>query len=111
MEKNNLPKGWKYEIFDEIENPIAKYYSSLTDYGDMIKFSDITLPKTSKIFAEFDDYINIKKEDLKGITFEQLLFYLKKIEPKEEQSKKDFLIKFLDQRQIQYDEGLWDEAV
>ena len=76
MDKTNLPKGWKYEIFDEIENPFAKYYSSLTDYGDMIKFSDITLPKTSNIFAEFDDYINIKKEDLIGITFEQLLFYV-----------------------------------
>ena len=31
MEKTNLPKGWKYEVFDEIENPIAKYHSSLTD--------------------------------------------------------------------------------
>ena len=75
MEKYKLPKGWKYEVFDETENPIAKYYSALTDYGEMIKFSDITHPKTSNMFAEFDDYINIKKEDLKGITFEQLLFY------------------------------------
>ena len=111
MEKNNLPQGWKYEVFDKIENPIAKYYSALSDYGDMIKFSDITHPKTSNIFAEFDDYINIKKEDLKGITFEQLLFYLKNIEPKEKQSKKDCLIQLLDQKQIQYDEGLWDEAI
>ena len=79
MEKYNLPKGWKYEVFDETENPIAKYYSALTDYGEMIKFSDITHPKNSNMFAEFDDYINIKKEDLKGITFEQILFYLKKM--------------------------------
>ena len=111
MDKTNLPKGWKFEIFDEIENPIAKYYSSLTDYEDMIKFSDITLPKTSNIFAEFDDYINIKKEDLKGITFEQLFFYLKNIQPKENQSKKDCLIQLLDKNQIKYEKGLWDEAV
>ena len=111
MEKTNLPKGWKYEVFDEIENPIAKYYSSLTDYGDMIKFSNTTLPKTSNIFTEFDDYIHIKKESLKGITFEQLLFYLKNVEPKEKQSKKDCLIQLLDKKQIKYDEGLWDEAV
>ena len=111
MEKNNLPKGWKYEVFDEIENPIAKYYSALTDYGEMIKFSDITLPKTSNIFAEFDDYINIKKEDLRGITFEQLLFYLKNIKPREKQSKKDCLNELLKNKQIKYDEGLWDEAV
>ena len=111
MEKNNLPEGWKYEVFDKIENPIAKYYSALSDYGNMIKFSDITHPKTSNIFAEFDDYVNIKKEDLKGITFEKILLYLKNVSPKEGQSKKDFLIKFLDQRQIQYDEGLWDEAI
>ena len=71
----------------------------------MIKFSDIIHPKNSNIFAEFDDYVNIKKEDLKGITFEQLLLYLKNVVPKEGQSK-DFLIKFLDQRQIKYDEGL-----
>ena len=63
------------------------------------------------MFAEFDDYVNIKKQDLKGITFEQILLYLKNVAPKEGQSKKDFLIKFLDQRHIQYDEGLWDEAI
>ena len=111
MDKTNLPKGWKYEVFDKKENPIAKYYSALTDYGKMFKFSDITHPKNSNMFAEFDDYINIKKEDLKGITFEQLLFYLKNIEPNEKQSKKDCLIQLLNKNQIKYEEGLWDEAV
>ena len=80
MVYHNLPEGWKYESFDLTENPIAKYYSSLTDYGDRIKYSDITLPKNSTLFEEFDDYINIKKQDLKGITFEQILFFLKNIE-------------------------------
>ena len=111
MEKYNLPKGWKYEVFDKIENPIAKYYSALTDYGDMIKFSDITHPKTSNMFAEFDDYINIAKQDLGNITFEQLLLFLKNIKPRENQSKKDCLIELLKNKQIKYDEGLWDEAV
>ena len=87
MEKYNLPKGWKYEVFDKIENPIAKYYSALTDYGDMIKFSDITHPKTSNMFAEFDDYINIAKQDLGNITFEQLLLFLKNIKPRENLDK------------------------
>ena len=111
MEKYNLPKGWKYEVFDKIENPIAKYYSALIDYGEMIKFSDITHPKNTNMFAEFDDYINIAKQDLGNITFEQLLFYLKNIEPKEKLSKKDCLIQLLNKKQIKYDEGLWDEAV
>ena len=111
MEKYNLPKGWKYEVFDKTESPIAKYYSALTDYGEMMKFSDITHPKTSNMFAEFDDYIHIKKEDLKGITFEQLLFYLKNVEPKEKQSKKNCLIQLLKKNQIKYEEGLWDETV
>ena len=95
MEDNNLPKGWKYDVFDKKENPIAKYYSALTDYGNMIKFSDIIHPKNSNMFAEFDDYINIKKEDLKEITFEQLLLFLKNIKPRENQSKKDCLIELL----------------
>ena len=111
MDKYSLPKDWKYKNFDFTENPIAKYYSSLTDYGDRIKYSDITLPKNSTLFEEFDDYINIKKQDLKGITFEQLLFYLKNIEPKEKQSKKDCLIQLLNKNQIKYEKGLWDEAV
>ncbi len=111
MEKYNLPKGWKYEVFDKIENPIAKYYSSLTDYGEMIKFSDITHPKNTNMFAEFDDYINIAKQDLGNITFEQLLLFLKNIKPRENQSKKDCLIQLLNKKQIKYDEGLWDEAV
>ena len=111
MGETNLPTGWKYEVFDEFENPIAKYYSSLTDYGDRINFSDITLPKASSIFEEFDDYVNIKKENLNGITFEQLLFYLKNIKPKEKQSKKDCLIELLKKKQIKYAEGLWDEPI
>jgi len=111
MVNHNLPEGWKYESFDLTENPIAKYYSSLTDYGDRIKYSDITLPKNSTLFEEFDDYINIKKQDLKGITFEQLFFYLKNIEPKKEQSKKDCLVKLLNKNQIKYEEGLWDEPI
>lgn len=111
MDKTNLPKGWKYEVFDKKENPIAKYYSALTDYGDMMKFSDITHPKNSNLFEEFDDYINIKKADLKEITFEQILFFLKNIEPRENQSKKDCLIKLLNKNQIKYEEGLWDELI
>ena len=111
MDKTNLPKGWKYEVFDEIENPIAKYYSSLTDYGDMIKFSNITLPKTSNVFAEFDDYLNIKKKDLGSITYEELLIFLKNTKPKEKKSKKDYLIQFLNEKKINYEEGLWDETV
>ena len=112
MEKFNLPEGWKYEVFDKFENQIAKYYSALTDYGEMIRFSDFTSAKDSKVFAEFDDYINIKKQDLKNITFEQLLLFLKNIQPKEKQSKKDCLIQLLKNKQIKYDEGLWwDEAI
>ena len=111
MVYHNLPEGWKYESFDLIENPIAKYYSSLTDYGERIKYSDITLPKNSTLFEEFDDYINIKKEDLKGITFEQILFFLKNIETKENQTKKDCLVELLNKNQIKYEEGLWDEPI
>jgi len=111
MVNHNLPEGWKYESFDLTENPIAKYYSSLTDYGDRIKYSDITLPKNSTLFEEFDDYINIKKQDLKGITFEQILFFLKNIETKENQTKKDCLVELLNKNQIKYEEGLWDEPI
>ena len=77
----------------------------------MIKFSDITHHKTSNMFAEFDDYINIAKQDLGNITFEQLLLFLKNIKQRENQSKKDCLIELLKNRQIKYDEELWDEAV
>ena len=101
----------KYEVFDKIENQIAKYYSSLTDYGDLIKFSNSTEPKISKVIKNYDDYVHIKKEDLKGINFEQLFFYLKNVELKENQSKKDCLIQLLKKNQIKYDEGLWYEIV
>ena len=110
MDKYNLPKGWKYEVFDEIENQIASYYSSLTDYGYMIKFSNSTLPKISKIVLDYDDYVHIKKQDLQNITFEQLLFYLKNIEPKKNQSKKDCLIDLLNRKKIKYEEALWAET-
>ena len=35
----------------------------------------------------------------------------KNIKPRERQSKKDCLIELLKNKQIKYDEGLWDEAV
>lgn len=111
MENYNLPKGMKYEVFDRIENQIAVYYSSLTDYGNMIKYSDSTNPKIKSMITDYDDYVNIKKKDLQGITYEQLLFYLKNIEPKENQSKKDCLIQLLKKNQIKYEEGLWYEVV
>ena len=38
-------------------------------------------------------------------------YYLKNIKPREKQSKKDCLIELLKNKQIKYDEGLWDEAV
>ena len=111
MKKNNLPKGWKYEVFDRTENQIAVYYSSFTDYGNMIKYSDSTNPKIKSMITDYDDYVNIKKKDLQGITYEQLLFYLKNIEPKENQSKKGCLIQLLKKNQIKYEEGLWYEIV
>ena len=111
MDQSNLPQGMKYEVFDKLENQIAEYYSSLTDYGDLIKFSNSTEPKISKVIKNYDDYVHIKKEDLKGINFEQLFFYLKNVELKENQSKKDCLIQLLKKNQIKYDEGLWYEIV
>jgi len=106
-----LESSWKHEVFDESENQIAKYYSSLTDSGDRIKFSNITLPKMSSIFTEFDNYVEIKKQDLQNITFEELLTFLKDVKPNEKQSKKDCLIEYLESKQIKYNEGLWDETV
>ena len=107
MKPNKLSKDIKYEVFDKSENEIASYHSSLTDYGNIIKYSEICFPKISKIFSEFDNYVQIEKANLK-LSFEQILYFLKNVSTENKKSKKDCLIEYLDKEGINYSAGLWD---
>ena len=57
------------------------------------------------------NHVEIQKQDLQNITFEELLTFLKDVKPNEKQSKKDCLIQLLNKNKIKYEKGLWDEAV
>ena len=98
-----MPKGWRHIVFCQSENQIAKYYSSITDYGEWIKYSDLCLPKKSRIFEEFDNFVHVNKKDLKNITFDQLIFFLKKIK----NVTKKHLVQYLNENQIPFKEDLW----
>jgi len=107
MKKINLPEGTRYEVINQSENEVAEYYSILTDYGSLIKYSDICLPKKSKFFSEFDNYVQVKKTELVNTNFDEILSFLKSI-AKGNKSKKEFLIEMLKQKKIKFEEGLWD---
>lgn len=103
MSSADSAKGWRHTVFSQSENEIAKYCSCITDYGEWIKYSDLCLPKMSRIFEEFDNYVHINKNDLKNITFDQLVNFLKKIK----NVTKKHLVQYLSENQIPYEEGLW----
>jgi hypothetical protein len=90
----------------ESENQIAHYYDILKETEDTISYAEHINP--NKGFAvtgmEYEEYIDVKKDELKGLTYDQILSYLK------EAKKEDRIPKYkalLDFRNIPFDADLF----
>ena len=92
-------------LFDS-NNQIAHYYDILKETEDTISYAEHINPKKGYAIAsmEYEEYIDVKKDELKGLTYDQILSYLK------EAKKEDRITKYkalLDFRNIPFDADLF----
>lgn len=90
----------------ESENQIAHFYDILKETKDTISYAEHIDPK--KGFAicgmEYEEYVDVKKDKLKGLTYDQILSYLKNVKKEERLQKYKSLLKFKD---IQFEADLF----
>ena len=80
----------------ESENQIAHFYDILKETKDTISYAEHIDPK--KGFAicgmEYEEYVDVKKDKLGSLTYEQILKYLKEIKKENRLEKYKALLKF-----------------
>ena len=83
---------------------IARLELVLHEKFDEICYSEYTYPAQGRLFhgVEFENYVDIYKKDMKQLTYDQLLLFLKKVK-----NGKDELKEFLRSKNIPFREGLW----
>ena len=76
------------ELFDyrkdylfESDNQIAHYYDALKESRDTISYSEHIYPNKGYAICgmEYEEYVDVKKDRLKGLTYDQILMYLKNL--------------------------------
>ena len=92
-------------LFDS-ENQIAHYYDVLCETHDSISYSEHIDPKKGYAICgmEYEEYIDVKKIQLRGLTYDQILNYLKNTKKEERLQKYKELLKF---RNIPFESDLF----
>tara|TARA_X000000368_G_scaffold330383_1_gene267432 strand:+ start:122 stop:457 length:336 start_codon:yes stop_codon:yes gene_type:complete len=101
------------ELFDyrkdylfETENQVAHWYDILSETEDKISYAEHIDPKKGYAICgmEYEEYVDIKKSELKDLTYDQILNYLKNFKKEERLEKYKALLKF---RNIPFEADLW----
>ena len=101
------------ELFDyrkdylfETENQVAHWYDILSETEDKISYAEHIDPKKGYAICgmEYEEYVDIKKSELKNLTYDQILNYLKGFKKEERLEKYKTLLKF---RNIPFEADLW----
>ena len=99
----NSKKMQQLELFDyrkdylfERDNEVAHYYDILKENEDTISYSEHIDPKKkfSICGMDYEEYVDVKKKYLNGLTYDQILNYLKKFKKEERLEKYKILLKF-----------------
>ena len=105
MEQQELFDYRRDYIFDS-ENQVAHWYDILKETEDSISYSEHIDPK--KGFAicgmEYEEYVDVKKDKLNGLSYDDILIYLKNFKKEERLEKYKKLLKF---RNIEFDADLF----
>ena len=82
-------------LFDS-ENQIAHYYDVLSETHDSISYSEHIDPKKGYAICgmEYEEYVDVKKDRLRGLTYDQILKYLKDSKKQERLEKYKAFLKF-----------------
>ena len=91
------------ELFDyrkdylfESNNQIAHYYDILKETEDTISYAEHIDPNKGYAIAgmEYEEYIDVKKDRLKGLTYDKILTYLKSTKKNDRLGKYKALLQF-----------------
>ena len=106
MKQLKLQDGGRRDVIDKFENQIAAYSDILYEKSDEISYAEYLSPKKDmpNYGTEWEEYVDIKKSDMKNLTYDQLLIFLKNIKV----DRKTKLMSFLKKRNIIFGTGLWD---
>ena len=97
---------FRRDILFERENQIARFYDVLSETEDTISYAEHIDPKKkfSICGMDYEEYVDVKKEHLNGLTYDQILNYLGKFKKEERLEKYKILLKF---RNIPFDADLF----
>ena len=100
----------RHDVIYESENQVATYSDILCEKLDEIVYAEHLSPKKGlpHYGTDWEDYVDIKKADMKNLTYDQLLLFLKNIDAKKHQGRLNLLKGFLMGRGIPFKDGLWD---
>ena len=105
MQQLNLFEYRRDHLFEQ-ENQIACYYDVLKETEKKIQYSEHINPK--KGFAicgmEYEEYVDVEKDNLNGLTYDDLLNFLKNSKKKDRLEKYKKFLKF---RNIDFDADLF----
>jgi hypothetical protein len=88
--------GYRRDYLFVSKNKIAHYYDILKETEDAISYAEHIYPNKGYAIAgmEYEEYVDVKKEKLKGLTYDQILTYLKSSKKEERLQKYKALLKF-----------------
>ena len=78
------------------KNQIAHWYDILKESKDTISYAEHIDPKKGYAIAgmEYEEYVDVKKDKLKGLTYDQILTFLKSTKKEDRLKKYKALLKF-----------------
>ena len=88
--------GYRSDNLFKFENQIAKYYDILSETEDEIRYAEFIDPKKGHSICgmEYEEYVDVRKNRLKGLTYDQILTYLKSAKKENRLEKYKALLKF-----------------
>ena len=110
---NNSQNMQQLELFDyrkdflfDRRNQIAHFYDILSETKDTISYAEHIDPNKGFAFAqmEYEEYVDIKKEKLGVLTYDEILNYLKSSKKEHRLEKLKALLKF---RNIPFEANLF----
>jgi len=87
---------YKRDYLCDFKNQIAHYYDILKETKDTISYAEHIDPNKGYAIAgmEYEDYVDVKKDKLKGLTYDQILSFLKSSNKEKRLQKYKVLLKF-----------------
>ena len=95
-------------VIRKFENEVATYSDYLSETSNQIMYREYITPKEGKEIIpgmEYEEYVDIDKKNLIGVTFDQIHDLNKNTKP---ENRIDDLKKFLKSNNVSYEAGLWN---